>query len=155
MNKIRFILPVLVFIAITACNNSEKTVENEDPKTALADSLQKVVLDEHDIAMPKSMKIPAIQKEIQSLIDSISKLPAKAQTATAPYKSKLEDLNKELSDAYSSMDKWMTEFKLDSTFSNAEEKIKYMTEEKMKVGEVKEAVLNSIQKADSVLQKKF
>ena len=61
----------------------------------------------HDIAMPKSMKIPDLQKETKRLIDSIGKLPAKAQEAAAPYKAKLEALYKDLGDAYASMDKWM------------------------------------------------
>lgn len=44
---------------------------------------------------------------------------------------------------------------MDSALNNAEQRIKYLTDEKLKVGKVKEAILGSLQKADSLLKEKL
>jgi hypothetical protein len=152
MKKIFFCSIPLLLVIFCACNNSDANIEK---LKARADSLEKQVLEGHDIAMPKSMKIPGLQKKAQQLIDSIGKLPAKAQEAAAPYKEKLQDLVKELEYADMTMDKWMDEYAYDSARDNIEQRIKYLTEEKIKVDKVKEAVLSSIAKADSLLKAKF
>jgi len=36
-----------------------------------------------------------------------------------------------------------------------EERVRYLSSEKLKVGKVKEAILNSLQKADSLIKEKF
>lgn len=146
----RIILPLAALLILAACgNNSDK---GDDLKKK-ADELEKEVLDGHDIAMPKSMRIPDVEKQVKGLLDSIDKLPAKAKEAAAPYKAKLDSLAGELSYAGMAMDKWMTEFSLDSLKDNIEQRIKYLTDEKMKVGKVKDAVLNCLAKADSLLKK--
>jgi TolA-binding protein len=157
MKVLLFILTTILFLAFTACNNTAKKPEDaaNDPQKAQADSLEKEVLEGHDVAMPKSMKIPALQKETKRLIDSISKLPAKAQEAAAPYKAKLESLFKDLDEAGNAMNKWMEDFNYDSAKDNLEQRIKYLADEKLRVGKVKEAVLGSLQKADSLLKAKF
>jgi hypothetical protein len=156
MKKVIFILSALFSVAIIACNNTDKKGgENKDTRQAQADSLASEVLEGHDVAMPKSMKIPDLQKETKRLIDSVSKLPAKAREAAAPYKVKLESLLKDLGDADLAMNKWMEEFEYDSAKDNLEKRIKYLADEKIKVGKVKEAVLGSLQKADSLLKAKF
>ena len=160
MKRLLFVFTVAVF-AISACNNADKKEEEVTltPKER-ADSLEKEVLEKevmegHDIAMPKSMKIPNLQKETQRLIDSIDKLPAKAREAAAPYRAKLKNVYKELGDAYTSMENWMDNFDYDSAKNNVEQRIRYLTDEKLRVNKVKEAVLGSLQKADSLLKAKF
>ena len=155
MKRILLVFAVAVY-AISACNNPDKKEEEATltPKER-ADSLEKEVREGHDIAMPKSMKIPNLQKETQRLIDSIDKLPAKAGEAAAPYRAKLESVYKELGDAYTSMENWMDNFDYDSAKNNVEQRIKYLTDEKLRVNNVKEAVLGSLQKADSLLKAKF
>ena len=145
---------LIVGLTIIACNNS-KSDTKVDPLKAQADSLEKEVMDGHDVAMPKSMKIPKLQKEAQRLIDSISTLPAKAKQAAAPLKAKLEELINELNYADNAMNKWMAEINFDSAANNLEQRIKYFADEKIKVNKVKEAVLNSIAKADSLLKAKL
>ena len=154
MKKIVFVLAVFLITANPACNNAEKNGGKLDQKEQ-ADSLEKEVIEGHDIAMPKSMKIPTLQKETKRLIDSIGQLPAKAQEGAGPYKAKLEALYKELGDAYASMEKWMDEFDFDSAKNNLEQRIKYLADEKLRVEKVKEAVLGSIEKADALLKEKF
>ena len=148
----KLILPFLAILVLAACNNN-KSDKKANPLQAEADSLEKLVVNGHDVAMPKSMKIPDLQKEAQRLIDSISALPAKAQQTSAPLKAKLEELVSELNYAYKAMDKWMNEIDFDSAVNNIEQRIKYFTDENIKVNKVKDAVLNSIAKADSLLKK--
>lgn len=120
-----------------------------------AKALEDAVMEGHDIAMPKSVKIPELEKKVKGMLDSINKLPAKAKVAAQPLKAKLEGLATDLSYAYNAMDKWMGEFDYDSARNNLEQRIKYLTDEKVKVGKMKEAVLGSLAKADSILKAKF
>jgi predicted phage tail protein len=156
MNKFKLVMIFLAVGFLTACNNKDKkaTTGNKDPKT-LTDSLENEVMDGHNVGMAKYGKLSAIQNEAQRLLDSIAKLPAKAREALTPLKTKLEGLVEDLSSAKSGMDKWMEEYNMDSAVNNIEQRIKYLTAEKIKVSEVKEAILNSLQKADSVLKAKF
>lgn len=156
MKKIALFTAIATCLIITACNNSNTENEKKaDPLQAQSDSLEKEVVQGHDEAMPKSMKIPKLQKEAQRLIDSISLLPTKAQQAAAPLKTKLEELVNELNYADNAMNKWMAEINFDSATDNLEQRIKYFAEEKIKVNKVKEAVLSSIAKADSLLKAKL
>lgn len=154
MKNITLFSILIAYLTITACNNSNPD-KKTDPLKAQADSLEKEVVEGHDVAMPKSMKIPKLQKEAQRLIDSISTLPENAKQAAAPLKAKLEELVNELNYADNAMNKWMAEINFDSAVNNLEQRIKYFTDEKIKVNKVKEAVLNSIAKADSLLKAKL
>jgi type II secretory pathway component PulL len=145
-------IPFLLLSILVACKNNN--TQGSDLKTQ-ADALEKEVMDGHNIAMPRSEKIPNIEKQVNRLIDSLDKLPAKAKEAVASYKAKLESLSTDLSYAYMAMDKWMVEFKYDSARNNLEQRIKYLASEKLKVGKVKGAVLGSLAKADSILKSKF
>lgn len=147
------ILIAFAFAILLSCNNSEKKADSLQAK---ADSLQKEVLAGHDVAMPKSMKIPKLQKEITSLLDSINNLPLKEKQSTIAYtyKTELQNLNTDLSNADSLMQKWMNEFNLDSFNTNLEKRVEYLSDEKNKIDKVKTAVLNSLQKADSLLKKR-
>ncbi len=145
------IVTPLLFILLACKNNNS---QGSDLKKQ-ADALEKEVMQGHNIAMPRSERIPNIEKQVNRLIDSLDKLPAKAKEAAAFYKAKLESLSTDLSYAYMAMDKWMVEFKYDSARNNLEQRIKYLTEEKLKVGKVKEAVFGSLAKADSILKSKF
>ncbi len=136
-----------------ACNNEKKedhTGHNtHEPKTQ-EDSLMADVMDGHDVGMAKYGKLEAMQSKVKAALDSIAKLPLKAQQAAAPYKSMLDSAASKLSYAIYSMDKWMEEFNMDSAKDNMEARIKYLADEKMKVGKIKEAILNSLSKADSL-----
>ena len=49
----------------------------------------------------------------------------------------------------------MEEFNMDSAVNDAKQRIDYLGSEKLKVTKVKEAILNSLQKADSLIKDKF
>ncbi len=160
----KFIPPLVGLLACiaVACNNSNKkndehnghTNSGDKPKT-LADSLTAAIDDGHIVGMSKIGKLHNTQKQVQGVIDSIGKLPAKAQQAAGPYVVKLQALIKDLEYADFAMDKWMMEYDMDSAVNNMEQRIKYLTDEKLKVGKMKEAILGSLQKADSLLKEKF
>ena len=156
----KILIAFLVMAIITACNNEKSGDDHsghgpkkEAPKNA-ADSLYNDVMAGHDEVMPKMGKIRGAQKEAQLMLDSIAKLPAKAQTAAAALKAKLESLINDLNYADFAMDKWMVEFNMDSAKDNIEQRVKYLAEEKLKVTKVKEAVLGGLAKADSLLKAK-
>jgi hypothetical protein len=158
MKRLYSLLLNTLLIACVACNN-EKNHEGhsghkKNPPQNRADSLMAEVMDGHDAVMPKMGKVRSAQKEAQRLIDSIAALSPKAQAAAAELKTKLEELVKDLGYADFAMDKWMTEFDMDSAIDNMEQRIRYLEDEKMKIGKVKEAILNSLSKADSLLKTK-
>jgi hypothetical protein len=147
----KLVIPFITLLVL-ACNHAGKKA---DPLKAQADSLEKQVEEGHNIAMPKSMKIPKLQKAAQQMIDSIASLPAKAKEAAAPLKAKLEAVVNELNYADNAMNKWMAEMNFDSSMDDLQQRVKYLAEEKLKVDKVKEAVLTSIARADSLLKARF
>jgi hypothetical protein len=160
MKKIFIAAFVACIFSLIACNNSDKKHEDHNghstntPKTQ-EDSLFADVMDGHDVGMAKMGKIRAIQAQVKKVLDSIATLPAKAKQAATPLKAKLDSVAADLSYAEMAMDKWMTEFNMDSAKDNIEQRIKYLADEKLKVGKVKEAILGGLEKADSVLKAKF
>ncbi|MBK5272127.1 MAG: viral A-type inclusion protein, partial [Bacteroidia bacterium] len=123
MKKIIIPLLGLLLIFFAACNNEQNDSKPETtPKTA-ADSLMEDVMDGHNVAMAKMGKLRTMEKEVQSIIDSISKLPAKTKMTLAPYKIKLDTMLEDLKSAQAGMDKWMDEFNMDSAINNLDERI--------------------------------
>lgn len=159
MKRLYFLLTAAFLTAFIACNNEKKhdghnSHKNNEPKTQ-ADSLMADVMDGHDVGMAKYGKLQAMEKKVKATLDSISKLPAKTQQELASYKARLDSTAADLSYAIFAMDQWMEEFDMDSAKDNMEARIKYLLNEKMKVGKVKEAILNSLSKADSLLKAKL
>jgi hypothetical protein len=148
------ILIAIFFAAVAAgCNNNNSKQPEPDNLKANADSLFEEVMDGHDIGMAKMNLLEKMENAAKASLDSISKLPAKAREAATPYKAKLDSLMKDLSYAQFAMNKWMEDFKYDSAKNDLQQRIRYLTDENSKVGKVKEAILGSLKKADSVLKK--
>ncbi len=144
---------VLSFILLTACNNEDKKTTRKEPvpKTT-ADSLMIDVMNGHDQGMAKMSKLSVMQARVQQVLDSMAKLPAKMQEAADPYKRNLNGLLEDLKSAKDGMEKWMDEFNMDSAINNIEMRIKYLGNEKLKVSKVKENIISTLQKADSLLK---
>ncbi|MCG2616061.1 viral A-type inclusion protein [Terrimonas sp. NA20] len=147
--KVLFFAAALCSLVFMSCGN-----ESGPQEKSLADSLQKEVLDGHNVGMAKSRKLTQLQTDTKRMIDSIQKLPAKTKLATAPYLAKLDSLAKDLYNAEVGMNTWMTEFNLDSAIDNQPVREKYLADEKVKVDRVTAAILSSIAKADTLLKKK-
>ena len=130
----KILLPFISMIVLASCGGKKSESRNHEanePKTQ-ADSLMKYIDDGHMVGMSKIGKLHNIKKEVQAVIDSIGKLPAKAQQAVALYVEQLKTNIKDLDYADFAMDKWMTEFEMDSAIDNMGQRIKYLTDEKMK-----------------------
>ena len=160
MKRTTFFFLFLAFIIMNACNNpsnkntgvlSNKKQSSQTP----ADSLMEDVMDGHNIGMSKMGKLSAMQNQVQHIIDSIEQLPARTKKALVPYKTKLKQSLEDLKSAKANMEKWMDEFNMDSAVNNMEQRIKYLGDEKWKVSKVKENILASLQKADSLIKQKF
>ncbi len=152
----KLFIPILAFLMIftAGCNNS---TDNKTDNTAKAqeDSVFRLVMDGHNVGMAKMGKLSKAQIEVKRLLDSISKLPASAVKAAEPLKSKLDTLLKDLGNAESGMNKWMEDFSYDTLKTDLKERINYLSNETISVNGIKEKILGSLQKADSLLHKKF
>ena len=129
-----------------ACNNTA-TTDKPNPKE---DSLFNQVLEGHDVGMAKYGKLKRSISEVQRLLDSLNKLPE--EKLDPLYRQDLMDLHQDLNDALKGMDDWMTGFVMDSAKDNPDQRIKYLEAEKEKVTKVREDILSSLQRADSVLR---
>jgi hypothetical protein len=149
MKKTSLIL-MMIAICFAACNNETETTT--DNKKEVADSLNEEVDNAHMVGMVKMPDIEKAMAAARTRIDSIAKLPAAAQQASASLKARLELLVKDLEHAASSMNTWMEDFRFDSAKNDLEKRISYLTVEKVKVDGIKTAILNSLAKADSILR---
>lgn len=137
-----------IFLLIS-CNNS---ANSRSGKTS-SDSLMDEVMEDHNIGMAKMSKIGDAQKRVNQAIDSISKLPASVQKTLGTYQIQLESVLNKLKFADEAMNKWMEEFNMDSAKDNAEKRIEYLKSEKIKISAVKDAMISSLNAADSLLKK--
>lgn len=153
MKKLLLLPVIFLFIA---CNNAgdQQSTEKKNPAV---DSLEMLIEDGHVAGMGKMGRLTLTQKEVRRQLDSLNKLPAKAQQAAGSYKKQFDDLLDYLNQADAGMNVWMENYfrKKDSVFSNAEEKIKYLVAENSKVEKMNEAIVGSLALADSVLKKNF
>jgi hypothetical protein len=152
-----------IFIVVTggflwmACNDAaqNKTTDRKDgfsetPATK-EDSLYHDVMEGHDVGMAKMGKLRGYLKQVQQALDSVNKLPRAQQDEQ--YQQKLMDVQEDLNYAEYSMNTWMEEFKIDSGKGNPAVRLRYLEAEKVKVTKVKENILGSLSRADSLLGK--
>jgi len=143
-------IAVSFLLFVSACNNQS----GEQEEKSFADSLFDNVIAGHDVAMPKMMKLERLQRQAKEAIDSIEQLPSAKRRMLADYKAQLDSALKALDYADFAMTTWMQEFKYDSLKNDAQMRIKYLQSELDKVNKMKDAVLGSIGKADSLLLNK-
>jgi TolA-binding protein len=147
-------LVLLVVVVIIACNNAANNNSAPKAKTK-TDSIMDEVMEGHNGAMAKISKLHQTKNQIQQVLDSISKLPADVQKNSVHYKTLLDSAFKRLTRADEAMDKWMNEFNMDSAANDVEKRSKYLESEKVKVSNVKDEIINSLQNADSLIKKKL
>jgi hypothetical protein len=148
----RFLVLLLIATTFIACKNNDKKDNKENGKTE-AEKLMEEVMDGHNVGMAKYGKLQTLQKEVHIALDSIAKLPADLQDKAEAYRKQLQSAATDLNKAITGMDKWMEEFNMDSALDDLGRRIKYLLDEKLKVNRVKEEILMSIAKADSLLRK--
>lgn len=159
IQQMRLIL-ILAGMALTvACGNNEQSGHeghdrtngySDKPETAM-DSLYEQVMAGHDIGMAKMGKIKGALTQTQARLDSLNALP-RNPTIEAKM-SELVLLKEGLSYAEMAMNTWMEEFQPDSGSNDAAVRKAYLESELAKVNKVKESILTSVQKADSIFAK--
>ena len=162
MKRTSLLVLASLVLLLASCNSGDKKEGKEGhdhnamkaPKTP-ADSLEAAVLEGHDVGMAKYGKLKKMQSEMALMMDSLGRLPGKSKEAAAALRTKAEEVSKDLVNAINGMDKWMGEFNLDSARDNVEQRIKYLTTEKWKVDQLKESILGSLARADSLLKAKL
>ena len=115
------------------------------------DSLFHDVMEGHDMGMARMGKISRYLSQVQKTLDSLNKLPA--SKVDTKYQQFLIDLQKELNYADYGMNTWMEEFKVDSAKGDKEKRIQYLEAEKVKIQKVKESIIGSLKRADSLFGK--
>ena len=146
----KFVLAAVFLFLFIACNNSGESSAAVKTKS---DSLMDEVIEGHNVAMAKMSKINEAKNNLQHVIDSISKLPTDIQKKSLTYRMQLDSTFNRLTFANYGMEKWMTEFNMDSFKNDKEEQMKYLESEKLKITRVNEIMINSLKKADSLLKK--
>jgi hypothetical protein len=147
----------LFFLAgLASCKNAPKQEQertdgfNPVLKTR-EDSLFHDVMEGHDMGMARMGKISRYLSQVQKALDSLNKLPA--SKVDTKYQQFLIDLQKELNYADYGMNTWMEEFKVDSAKGEKEKRIQYLEAEKVKIQKVKESIIGSLKRADSLFGK--
>lgn len=140
---------IVLFIAVIifySCD--EKTPEREnaysEPLKSREDSLFHEVMEGHDAGMAKMGRIARYLEELKLKTDSLMNL--KKGVAFN------DTLQSELLQAQEGMNKWMKGFNIDTLKQNTEARLKYLEDEKEKVIIVRDKILNSIRRYDSVFR---
>lgn len=150
-----FAIALLAASFLAACSNQPAPADT--PQTGIPklvtheDSLVHDVLEGHDAGMARMIKLSKYIKKTKLLLDSLAAVPAVKRNRS--YEADLKGLLEDLNYAEISMNTWMDEFKLDSLKDKPKEREAYLESEKRKVTKMKEAILSSLQKGDSLLKK--
>jgi hypothetical protein len=149
--KVKSLMLVFLLFLIVSCHNPASNGKAAKTRT---DSLLDEVMEGHNMGMAKMSKLNEAKNAIQQVLDSISRLSTNLQKSSAQYKMQLDSVFNRLTVANYAMEKWMSEFNMDSSLNNTEQRIKYLESEKIKISNVKDAMISGLQKADSVLKKR-
>lgn len=132
-----------------SCNNTRgdaaanRTDGYSDKPQTKEDSLFKEVMHDHDEGMARMGKLTVSIRQLRSRADSLLKVRRNSEAE----KKILEDLEY----AEMAMNTWMREFNMDSLKDQAARRLDYLEDEKKKVARVRENILESIRRADSLL----
>ncbi len=143
-----------IAILVIACNSGGET-KKVSKEQAIADSLWHSIDEGHIAGMKVMGRLNRTQNETRRLLDSLDKLPAKARQAAVHYKTGLDSLLQKLDYADFAMNKWMGEFQfeVEKIYPDIQERIRYLTLENEKVIKMKEAILGSLARADSIYKR--
>lgn len=148
------LLPCIFFII--ACSDSAEQKDRTDGYTPVLknreDSLYHDVMEGHDVGMAKIGQLKKQLTRVEQYLDSMNK--SSTQKSDLQYKQALLNLKEDLSYADNAMFKWMDEFDVDSAKHDKTARITYLESEKLKVTKVRDNILNSLKKADSLLDKR-
>ena len=144
-----FFAILILIVAGGGCNDAaedaaaNRTNGYSDQPRSKEDSLFKEVMHDHDEGMARMGKLTVAIRQLRAKADSL----VKAKRNPEVEKKVLEELEY----AESAMNTWMREFNMDSLKDQAERRMDYLEKEKQKVSKVRENILESIRRADSLL----
>jgi paraquat-inducible protein B len=131
-------------LVVFACSKGE---DQEQIQADLKEEVRAI----HDEVMPKMSEINQMKQEI---LAEVAELEADSLNEESVEKSNLlKSLAADLEDANKSMMDWMRSYKSDLSEFTKEEVLPYLNSEKEKVTEVKNKMLNSIEKAKNRIKK--
>ena len=146
------LLIATIIVFVYACNNAPEKTDRKDGFTPVLktkeDSLYHDVMEGHDIGMAKMGTLRKQLNRVKHELDSINKLPAKKIDQRR--KEVLLDLVEDLNYADHAMFTWMQEFQVDSAKSDMSKRLAYLESEKVKVQKVRDNILLSLRRADSL-----
>ena len=150
----QFIFAMLV-LTLYSCKEASEPSERKDGFTPMLktkeDSLYHDVMEGHDIGMAKMSVLRKQITRVKHELDSINKLsPTKIDQT---HKQALIDLHEDLTYADHAMFTWMEEFEVDSARSDKDKRIAYLESEKIKVEKVRDNILSSLTRTDSLFRK--
>ena len=147
-------LAVISMMVVSCGNAGDKSAERKNGFTTelktKADSLYHDVMEGHDVGMAKMGALKKYNGMVQSKLDSLQKVASAKIDKT--YQQQLASLKEMLTKAEKGMNDWMEEFNLDSA-SGVNASIHYLESQKAKVAVVKQDILETLSKADSLLKK--
>lgn len=150
MKSIAKLLFLGFIIITTSCYKSgrHEHAHDEMPSNNPNQALYEEVMSIHDDVMPKADDIYQLKKELQEKI--------KSTDLTTEKKKEFEQAIHELDSADHSMMNWMHKFKYfpEADTINIEANREYLEDELEKIKNVRELILNSIQKAKDEVGKK-
>jgi hypothetical protein len=144
---IRITLLATIFFAIACNENGSKQAELK----AQADSLFKIVMRGHDAGMANMSKLSRKITQVQHELDSLAQLSSsKIDTV---YRGRLLTLKEDLGYAEMGMNKWMEDFEVYKYKDSFDLRVKYLESERDKVAIIRDSILNSLRRADSLIKK--
>jgi hypothetical protein len=151
-NRLLFVILCICTVLTIGCKDKTppEGTERKDGYTknlkSRQDSVFQEVMDGHDVGMAKMGKISGYLKTIKVSLDSAKKQKSANKNTVAV----LESVSADLNQAEYSMNRWMDEFKLDSAENNEPVRIAYLESERDKVNKIRDRILNSLKRADSL-----
>ena len=155
--NVRHAIGFFVILLLTACGGGGSQGHHEaagETAKSPSDSVYNLVMDDHNVAMPKMGQLSRYQVTVKKESDSIAAvLSKKKDPVLAARKQMLDSLRVQLKTAEDDMNHWMESFETDSAGTTEELKLKYYSKEKEKVGAIKENIISVLALADSALKK--
>jgi len=152
--KSPLLVALTLFVLLAACKDKptdDTTRTNGYTKDLKSkqDSLFEEVMAGHDVGMARMGQLTGYLTKVKASIDSAKKQKPLNQANIVV----LESIRADLNQADFSMNRWMEEFKLDSAENNEPVRTAYLESERDKVNRIKERILNSLKRADSLYSK--
>lgn len=149
-------LGVLAGLLLAACGNNNTASDRKNGFSSelktREDSLVSAVMEGHDVGMARMIRISRYLTQIAAAEDSLSKLPAAGKNTA--FATALAALKSELQEAESGMNQWMEAYVPDSASSDKTKRLEYLESEKQKVEKVRDNIISSLSRADSLFGRK-